>query len=176
MCFPGYKLSSGALPRICSSNSRWEPRNYPSCNRELSYIISQCFIMHNTAAVPGNCTTNELITAPENGEVFVTSHLYGGSAKYKCDGGGFTLMGDAVRNCTESGNSVRWSGSKPQCLLSELQLAIYVHNFESLFAFQLSRALKPLEETDEPSVSYAILLQSCVKTNCRRDTWRKFVE
>ncbi len=71
--------------------------------------------------MPGNCSTDhELITAPENGEVTVTSHRYGGSAIYKCNGG-FTLVGDAVRNCIEGGNSVQWNGSKPQCSSGEFQ-------------------------------------------------------
>ncbi len=69
--------------------------------------------------VPGNCSSLQQITAPVNGEVLITSHLYGGLAKYKCNDG-FTLMGDGIRNCTEDENTVKWSGSQPQCLNSEL--------------------------------------------------------
>ncbi len=69
--------------------------------------------------VPGNCSSLQQIIAPVNGEVLITSHLYGGSASYKCNDG-LTLVGDEIRNCTEAENTVKWSGSEPQCLNSEL--------------------------------------------------------
>ena len=88
----------------------------------------------DTVVVFGNCSSLQQITTPVNGEVLITSHLYGGSAKYKCNDG-FTLMGDGIMNCTEGESTVKWSGSQPQCLNSELA-------FVNLF--QLSPTLKAL--------------------------------
>ncbi len=88
----------------------------------------------DTVVVFGNCSSLQQITTPVNGEVLITSHLYGGSAKYKCNDG-FTLVGGGIRNCTEGESTVKWSGSQPQCLNSELA-------FVNLF--QLSPTLKAL--------------------------------
>ncbi|XP_064406448.1 sushi, von Willebrand factor type A, EGF and pentraxin domain-containing protein 1-like [Halichondria panicea] len=101
VCSYGYKLSSGPRTRRCSKDRIWEPRINPSCTE-----------------VPGNCSSLQQITAPVNGEVLITSHLYGGSASYKCNDG-FMLMGDGIRNCTEGESTVKWSGSQPLCLNTE---------------------------------------------------------
>ncbi len=86
--------------------------------RYKTWCVMQLSFTSDTE-IPGNCSSLQQITAPVNGEVLITSHLYGGSAKYKCNDG-FTLMGDGMRNCTEDESTVKWSGSQPQCINSEL--------------------------------------------------------
>ncbi len=51
------------------------------------------------------------LTDPTNGQVTVTSRVFGSIATYDCDSG-FILVGETSRTCLETG---QWSGAEPQC-------------------------------------------------------------
>ena len=52
------------------------------------------------------------LTAPDNGQVDLTSgRTFGQTATYSCNAG-YNLVGDSSRTCQAAGN---WSGSTPTC-------------------------------------------------------------
>ena len=52
------------------------------------------------------------LDGPVNGDVSVSSTTYNSTATYSCNTG-YTLTGDDMRTCMESG---LWSGSEPICV------------------------------------------------------------
>lgn len=116
-CQQGYVLI-GSPTRVCQANGEWSG-SAPIC--ESMSIMYAClnkgfwcitYTCSNTPLFPCSPVIDcGSLTPPRFGSVELTGTIFGSTATYSCQQG-YTLIGDATRNCQANG---QWSGFPPFC-------------------------------------------------------------
>ena len=108
ICDRGYQIYGNFHQRICNQG-RWTGSEIECEGKKSRIKFIMCTLL-NTIFLGVTCPS---LSAPNNGEVSVTSYIPGGSATYACEGAG-RLQGQSVRYCL--GRDGTWSGSEPTCI------------------------------------------------------------
>ena len=132
-CNTGYTLTGDDM-RTCMETGLWSGSE-PICTGKMyacvkftftcvgkMYVRSQCLLIHEPGSPCTMCINTFIfhfaseidcgpLGDPANGAVSLSSIMINSVATYSCNTG-YTLTGDDMRTCLETGV---WSGSEPMC-------------------------------------------------------------